>query len=63
MRKQKFMPVIRWSQMLSVLIGAQFLVGPALAGTVTASIPEPSTMSLVALGAVGIAVAARKRRK
>ena len=49
-------------QLLSVLIGTMCVAAPVLAGKVDV-IPEPGTMSLVALGAAGVALAAWKRKK
>ena len=62
MRTKKTMSAICGAQLIGIFIGTLCLVGPVLAGD-PGTIPEPGTMSLVALGAIGIAVAARKRRK
>ena len=66
MRTIKAMSAICGAQLIGIFIGTFCLVGPVLAGTPPPpdmNVPEPGTMSLVALGAIGIAVAARRRRK
>ncbi len=52
------------TRIIGILIGTLCVVGPVLAGNLTTNgIPEPGTMGLIALGAVGIAFLARKNRK
>ncbi len=64
MKTKKTLSAIGGTQLVGIFVGMLCVVGPVMAGTTpTNGVPEPGTMSLIALGAIGIAVAARKRRK